>query len=1021
MNTSGDICIADYSDNRIRRIAPPSVFADVMTGGDIPFAEASGLGYILSSAGLHKKTIDLDTGVTLYEFGYDHDNNLVSIIDRFGNETIIYRDGSGVPTSITSPDGITTNLTIDADNHLTKVTYPDGSFYDFEYTPDGLITAKIEPEGNRFEHVFDANGRLLVARDKEGGHWQYSRAAYENGDIFTEVLTGEGNLTSYLDHTYSTGFYESTITDPTGAETLFAQSADGLAVNKSLPCGMELEFRHDLDPEYKFKYVREMTETTPDALEKVTLRGKTYEDTDADEIPDLITEIVTVNGTTTTLENNVLQSRKTITSPEGRTVTTLYDPDTLLTNTLSIPGLFDTSYGYDTRGRLTSIITNTRETSFTYNAQGFLKSITDPEDHTTSYTYDAVGRMTGINRPDNSSIGFTYDANGNMTMLTNPSSINHGFGFNSVNLNDYYQTPLSGSYRYLYDTDRRLSQIHFPSGNQINNIYDRTRLTQIHTPEGNIDLTYLCGTKVGSISKGVESITYGYDGSLVTSETMTGTLNQSISYGYNNDFNLSSFTYASNTHLYTYDDDALLTGAGSFTIFRNAGNGLPESIAGGTLNLSRTFNGYGEVASHDYTVSGNVLTSWNLTRDNAGRIITKTEKVGGVISNYAYTYDPIGRLRTVSKDGTLVEEYQYGLNGTRAYEMNSLREIAGRTFDYSDEDHLLTEGTNTYQYDADGFLAKKTEGSEVTKYDYSSRGELLSVALPDGRLIEYIHDPLGRRIAKKVNGIIREKYLWQGLTRLLAVYDANDNLIMRFEYADGRIPLAMTKEGLTYYLTYDQVGSLRVVADASGNVVKIIEYDSFGNIINDTNPSFTIPFGFAGGLHDRDTNLVRFGFRDCDPDIGRWTAKDPILFIAGDTDLYGYCLNDPVNFIDPWGWIKAKKGVNLEKLSGLIESKLSDIDRIFRESNLPEPVITSGSEGRHKKGSKHYTYEAIDLRGNNITDKQMREVTEKLQKFLCCDYDVIAEFFPNDPNSDHIHIEYDPKWNPFIDSQSPCP
>ena len=164
-------------------------------------------------------------------------------------------------------------------------------------------------------------------------------------------------------------------------------------------------------------------------------------------------------------------------------------------------------------------------------------------------------------------------------------------------------------------------------------------------------------------------------------------------------------------------------------------------------------------------------------------------------------------------------------------------------------------------------------------------------------MVEYLNDPLGRRIAKKINGTAVEKYLWQGLTRLLAVYDSSDNLLMRFEYADGRMPVAMTSGGNTYYLAYDQVGSLRLVADSAGNVVKTVEYDSFGNIIDDTNPSFAVPFGFAGGLHDRDTGLVRFGYRDYDPDIGRWTAKDPIFFAGGDTDLYGYVLNDPVNLV----------------------------------------------------------------------------------------------------------------------------
>ncbi len=501
VDASGNLYFADSWNNRIRKVGPPSVFAGFMTAGDIPFVEDNGLGHILFSSGLHKKTIDLDTGETLYEFGYDQDNNLVSITDQFGNQITIAWDGGGIPTSITSPDGLTTTLTIDANNHLTRITYPGGSYYDFEYTSDGLMTAEIEPEGNRFEHVFDSIGRLTDVMDQEGGHWQFSRYAYENGDILTEVLSGEGNLTSYLDHTYSTGAYTSTITGPAGAETLFNESADGLTINKSLPCGMDLEFKYGVDPEYKFKYVKEMRESTPAGLEKVTLRDKTYLDTNADEVPDIITEAVTINGKGTTLVNNVLQSQKTITSPEGRTLTTLYDLATLLTTSLNIPGLYETTYGYNAKGRLTSIDINTRGTDFTYNAQGFLESITDPENHTTTYSYDEVGSVKQVNRPDNTSVWFDYDKNGNMTVLTNPSSKNHVFGYNSVNLNSSYQTLLSGSYSYVYDKDRRLIQTNFPSGNQINNIYDTTRLVQIQTPEGNIDYTYLCGTKVGSIAK----------------------------------------------------------------------------------------------------------------------------------------------------------------------------------------------------------------------------------------------------------------------------------------------------------------------------------------------------------------------------------------------------------------------------------------------------------------------------------------------------------------------------------------
>src|SRR5690606_27383971 len=66
------------------------------------------------------------------------------------------------------------------------------------------------------------------------------------------------------------------------------------------------------------------------------------------------------------------------------------------------------------------------------------------------------------------------------------------------------------------------------------------------------------------------------------------------------------------------------------------------------------------------------------------------------------------------------------------------------------------------------------------------------------------------------------------------------------------------------------------------------------------NPGFQ-PFGFAGGLYDADTGLVRFGARDYDPEVGRWTAKDPILFDGDGPNLYGYVLQDPVNAFDTTG------------------------------------------------------------------------------------------------------------------------
>jgi len=109
----GILYIADYLNNRIRRVSPPLYSGGSLAGGEIAVADTNGLSYIFSSAGQHLKTINLDTGVSLYEFGYNGEKQLVSITDRFSNQTVINRDSSGVTLSITSSEDITTTLTID--------------------------------------------------------------------------------------------------------------------------------------------------------------------------------------------------------------------------------------------------------------------------------------------------------------------------------------------------------------------------------------------------------------------------------------------------------------------------------------------------------------------------------------------------------------------------------------------------------------------------------------------------------------------------------------------------------------------------------------------------------------------------------------------------------------------------------------------------------------------------------------------------------------------------------------------
>jgi len=194
----------------------------------------------------------------------------------------------------------------------------------------------------------------------------------------------------------------------------------------------------------------------------------------------------------------------------------------------------------------------------------------------------------------------------------------------------------------------------------------------------------------------------------------------------------------------------------------------------------------------------------------------------------------------------------------------------------------------------------------TTAYGYDLLGNLLRVSKPNGQVIEYVVDAQGRRIGRKENGILTQSFLYDGQLTPVAELDASGQVVSRFVYGSrANAPDYMIKNGVNYRLVSDERGSIRLVVNAAtGAVVSSLEYDVWGNVTGSVNASFQ-PFGFAGGLRDDATGLVRFGARDYDPKLGRWTAKDPIRFNGGLTNLYGYVGNDPVNLVDVSGFAPA--------------------------------------------------------------------------------------------------------------------
>ncbi|POZ52863.1 RHS repeat-associated core domain-containing protein [Methylovulum psychrotolerans] len=214
-------------------------------------------------------------------------------------------------------------------------------------------------------------------------------------------------------------------------------------------------------------------------------------------------------------------------------------------------------------------------------------------------------------------------------------------------------------------------------------------------------------------------------------------------------------------------------------------------------------------------------------------------------------------------------------------------------------------------------------------------GNLKHVTLPDTTAIGYLTDGQNRRIGKTVNGVLVQGFLYQNQLNPIAELDGNNRIISRFVYGDkSNIPAYFVKTNpstqnqTTYRIISDHLGSPRLVINTTnGSVAQRIDYDVWGNITQDTNPGFQ-PFGYAGGLYDQHTKLVRFGARDYDAETGRWTAKDPIGFGGGDSNLYGYVVGDPVNWVDPNGLNAVTLGAKAASLAAKVTSSLEIVNPV---------------------------------------------------------------------------------------------
>ncbi len=153
---------------------------------------------------------------------------------------------------------------------------------------------------------------------------------------------------------------------------------------------------------------------------------------------------------------------------------------------------------------------------------------------------------------------------------------------------------------------------------------------------------------------------------------------------------------------------------------------------------------------------------------------------------------------------------------------------------------------------------------------------------------------------KKSNGTL----FWRGLGgEILAETDLSGNNLREYIYFAGRRVARRDNNGTVYYFLQDHLGSTRIIANASGGVVRDSDYYPHGTekLVSGTVDD---PHKFAGMYLDSETGLYYTWFRMYSPSLGRWLAPDPIagdVATPGSLNRYTYVLNNPVNYVDPLG------------------------------------------------------------------------------------------------------------------------
>ena len=839
------------------------------------------------SNGAIQKVRRWKVGGTVLEWVYTYDDlsspgEIIITVDPPGTtsgiETSIYRNGT-----------------------LARVEKPGFVEYDRTIYADGLIQTETNQHGGTMTFTYDDIGRITNIAMPSGfnpisASWsQNSVAISRGGNILTKYWDGMGRNLGFEENGAGVTLYSRRILDgesrviseSKGAinanhKTIFALNENGQPVQVTDPTGKWT----------RFAYV-DNTCTITDM--KNNQKVLTYA-----HLPGLVTRVVQENTQTDSYykgENRLylvessapgLDVRSQIYYQNGLDqLDQEYHPETGTIN-----------YLYNEDGNLASKAWGGATLAYTYNAANQLKTESDG-DETITFNYDPNGRVQEITSSTSQWRRYDIAYNQLGAVTSEKQAIDSGLVVSDKTVG------------YHYDGNGLLDEMTYPDGRKA--AYANNTLLLPESLAFNYETNRISGVTYGvnkqplgySMGNGaVFAATYDYAGRIVTSGLSNGgTALLAATYGYDDVGNISSLTNTTPVANASFQYDA-------FNRLTKAT--YPEKI-------------------YDYTYDpfGNMLTA----QENSLSVFSKTYTAGNRISDF--NYDTRGNL---TQDGSFIQVWDKrnrmsesrtaanALLGSYVYNERGLRVKAERSGQPIVQ-MVAPDGGESLYLGAMGTISWNGMGlaGALVKLELLVGGAVV------GTIVENLPGTqtgfqwqVGKTLTGTVNPGIDYKvrvtavvpmltsgttyYFYDSGGKLLSEYDAAGTCTKDYLYLGGKmIGEYVPTTSSYYYYASDQINSTRMVTDATGAVVHSAQYGPYGGLYKTWVDTYHPKPGFSGKEREFGSEMDYFRARYYGHRQYRFLSVDPIitkdnaLLNPQHWNLYAYCGNNPITFLDPNG------------------------------------------------------------------------------------------------------------------------